>query len=95
MKVYLLLVRSCAFSASTAGARSRRVSRVSAFANALALLENDVSSIVFMCESSEILWAGLPTRPGSRRAQRSRIEDRRRRRALPALVLDGEHGVIG
>jgi hypothetical protein len=40
-------------------------------------------------------WAGLPACDSSRRAQQSRIEDRRRRRERPATVLDGEHGVVG
>src|SRR5689334_9643435 len=43
----------------------------------------------------EVSWAGLPRASESRRAQRSRIEDRHQAASASALVLDGEHGVIG
>jgi hypothetical protein len=38
--------------------------------------------------------AGLPAGSGHAAAQQSMIEDRRRRRTLPAYVIDGENGVV-
>src|SRR5689334_21935402 len=77
--------RSGKLSALLDGARNRRNAQGT----------EDVLSVVSHGQILEMSWAGLPASPGSRRAQRSRIEDRRRRRVRPAPVLDGEHGVIG
>src|ERR1700694_5265577 len=45
--------------------------------------------MAFMIRILDWRWAGVPASDPSRRAQPSRIEDRRRRRGHPALVLDG------